>query len=132
MSGRILLSERSAGQCSGVKAVQADSPGEQANVQVIRDTTLGGYIMGWIITILVGALCGWLASIIMKTNAQQGAFLNIIIGIVGSILAQFVFGNLLNIGGNNAGNGFNFLSIVWGVVGSVILIVILKALKVLR
>ncbi|UQN07554.1 GlsB/YeaQ/YmgE family stress response membrane protein [Deinococcus sp. QL22] len=89
--------------------------------------------MGWIITILVGALCGWLASLIMKTNAQQGAVANILIGIVGSIIAQFVFGNMLNIGGAGvAGSGFTIWSIIWGVVGSVVLIAILKALKVLR
>jgi uncharacterized membrane protein YeaQ/YmgE (transglycosylase-associated protein family) len=93
---------------------------------------LEGTTMGWIITILVGALCGWLASIIMKTNAQQGAFLNIIIGIVGSIIAQYVFGTLLKLGGDNAGSSFSFLSILWGVIGSVILIVILKGLRVLR
>ncbi|MFD2610483.1 GlsB/YeaQ/YmgE family stress response membrane protein [Deinococcus taklimakanensis] len=88
--------------------------------------------MGWIITILVGALCGWLASMIMKTDAQQGAVANILIGIVGSILAQALFGNMLNLGGDVAGNGFSFWSIVWGVVGSVVLIAILKALRVLR
>lgn len=88
--------------------------------------------MGWIITILVGALCGWLASMIMKTDAQQGAVANILIGIVGSAVAQFLFGNLLNIGGSVAGSGFSFWSIVWGVVGSVVLIAILKALRVLR
>lgn len=88
--------------------------------------------MGWIITILVGALCGWLASMIMKTDAQQGAVANILIGIVGSVLAQYVFGTLLKIGGSVAGSGFSFWSIIWGVVGSVILIAILKALKVLR
>ena len=89
--------------------------------------------MGWIITIVVGAVCGWLASMIMKTDAQQGAFANIIIGIFGALLAQFVFGDLLRIGGAyNAGDGFNFLSIVWGVLGSVILIGILKALRVLK
>lgn len=89
--------------------------------------------MGWIITILVGALCGWLASMIMKTDAQQGAVANILIGIVGALLAQFVFGDLLRIGGAYAaGNGFNFLSIVWGVIGSAVLIAILKALKILR
>lgn len=89
--------------------------------------------MGFIVTILVGALCGWLASMIMKTDGQQGAVANILIGIVGAILAQFVFGNMLNIGGAQvAGAGFNFLSIVWGVVGSVVLIAILKALRVLR
>ena len=88
--------------------------------------------MSWIITILVGALCGWLASMIMKTDAQQGAVANILIGIVGSILAQALFGNMLNLGGDVAGNGFSFWSIVWGVVGSVVLIAILKALRVLR
>lgn len=89
--------------------------------------------MGWIITILVGALCGWLASMIMKTNAQQGAIANILIGIVGALLATWIFGSLLNIGGATvAGSGFSFWSIIWGVVGSVILIAILKALKVLR
>ena len=66
--------------------------------------------MGWIITILVGALCGWLASMIMKTDAQQGAVANILIGIVGSILAQALFGNMLNLGGDVAGNGFSFWS----------------------
>lgn len=89
--------------------------------------------MGWIITILVGALIGWLASMIMKTDAQQGAIANILIGIVGSLLAQAVFGNWLNIGGAQvAGGGFSFWSIVWGVVGSVVLIAILKALRILR
>jgi uncharacterized membrane protein YeaQ/YmgE (transglycosylase-associated protein family) len=89
--------------------------------------------MSWIILILVGALCGWLASLIMKTNAQQGAIANILIGIVGAILAQFIFGNLLGIGGAQvAGGGFSFWSIIWGVIGSVILIALLRALKVLR
>ncbi|PTA67619.1 GlsB/YeaQ/YmgE family stress response membrane protein [Deinococcus arcticus] len=89
--------------------------------------------MDWIITILVGALVGWLASLIMKTNAQQGAIANILIGIVGSLIAQAVFGSVLNIGSAGvAGNGFNFWSIVWGVVGSVVLIAILKALRILR
>lgn len=88
--------------------------------------------MSWIITILVGALCGWLASIIMKTDAQQGAVANILIGIVGSLLASWLFGSVLGWGGSTAGNGFHIMSIVWGVVGSVILIAILKALRVLR
>ncbi|SMB78296.1 GlsB/YeaQ/YmgE family stress response membrane protein [Deinococcus hopiensis] len=88
--------------------------------------------MSWIITLLVGALCGWLASLVMKTDGQQGAVANILIGIVGSLLAQFLFGNLLHLGGNAAGDGFNLMSIVWGVVGSVVLIAILKAMRVLR
>ncbi|MDL2343324.1 GlsB/YeaQ/YmgE family stress response membrane protein [Deinococcus sp. MIMF12] len=89
--------------------------------------------MSWIVLILVGALCGWLASMIMKTDAQQGAVANILIGIVGAVLAQWLFGSLLNIGGAEAaGSGFSFWSIIWGVVGSVVLIALLKALKILR
>ena len=50
--------------------------------------------MGWIGAIIVGGLIGWIASIIMKTNAQQGIFLNIIVGAIGSSLGRFVFGLL--------------------------------------
>lgn len=90
-------------------------------------------MISWIVTIIVGAICGWLASMIMNTNAQQGAVANILIGIVGALLAQWIFAGLLNIGGATAaGNGFSFWSIVWGVVGSVILIAILKAVNVLK
>lgn len=90
--------------------------------------------MGWIVTIIVGALCGWLASKIMNTDAQQGAIANILIGIVGAILAQFVFGDLLGIGSAwEAGDSlFNIWSLLWGVVGSVILIGLLKAVGVLK
>lgn len=92
-------------------------------------------MLSWIVAILVGAFCGWIASIIMKTDAQQGALANIVIGIVGALLASWIFGGLLNIGsaaGTAAGNGFNFWNIIWGIVGSVVLIAILKALRVLR
>ena len=91
--------------------------------------------MSWIVAILVGAFCGWIASIIMKTNAQQGALANIIIGIVGAFLARLIFGDVLNIGsasGAAASNGFSFWNIIWGVVGSVLLIALLRALRVLR
>jgi uncharacterized membrane protein YeaQ/YmgE (transglycosylase-associated protein family) len=88
--------------------------------------------MSWIITILVGALCGWLASIIMKTDAQQGAVANIVIGIVGSLLAQLLFSNYLHIGGSTAGMALDVWSILWGVIGAAILILLLKALRVLR
>jgi len=91
--------------------------------------------MSWLIAILVGAFCGWIASMIMRTNAQQGALANIVIGIIGALLARWVFGDLLNIGsagGTSATNGFSFWNIIWGIVGSVLLIAILKALRVLR
>lgn len=88
--------------------------------------------MSWIIAILVGALIGWLASLIMKTDEQQGALANIAIGIVGSLLGKFIFVDLLDIGGASTAGDLSLPGILWGLVGAIILIAILKALKVLR
>lgn len=90
-------------------------------------------MIGIIVTLLVGALAGWLASMIMKTNAQQGAIANILIGIGGAFIGQLLFGELLGFGSAfAAGASFNPLSILWAVLGSVVLIAILKALNVLK
>ena len=43
--------------------------------------------MGIIIWLIVGGICGWLASLIMRTDAQQGIILNIVVGIVGAVIA---------------------------------------------
>ena len=59
--------------------------------------------MSWIIAILVGALIGWLASLVMKTDAQQGPVLNILIGIIGGSLGRWLFSDVLGIGGATAG-----------------------------
>lgn len=87
--------------------------------------------MGWIIAILVGALVGWLASIVMKTDAQQGPIANILIGIVGATLARWLFGDVLGIGGATAGT-LSISGILWGLIGAVVLIFILKAVRVLK
>lgn len=87
--------------------------------------------MDWIIAILVGALIGWLASLVMRTDAQQGAIANILIGIVGAALGRWLFGSVLGLGGANAG-ALSLTGILWGVLGAVILIFILKAVRVLR
>ncbi len=50
--------------------------------------------MNWLIVILVGALVGWVASLIMKTDAQMGAVANILVGIVGSALGFWIAGAL--------------------------------------
>lgn len=87
--------------------------------------------MDWVIAILVGALIGWLASIVMRTEAEQGAIANILIGIIGSALGRWLFGSVLNLGGSNAG-AFSITGILWGVLGAVVLIFLLKAVRVLR
>ncbi|MFM1534967.1 GlsB/YeaQ/YmgE family stress response membrane protein, partial [Helcococcus ovis] len=48
--------------------------------------------MGWIVSILLGALAGWLASIIMKKDASMGAIANIIVGIVGGVIGRAIAG----------------------------------------
>ena len=50
--------------------------------------------MGWIVTLIEGAVVGWLASILMKTNAQMGIIANIVVGIVGSSLGFWLAGVL--------------------------------------
>lgn len=88
--------------------------------------------MNWIVAIIVGALVGWLASIIMKTDAQQGCILNIVVGIIGALLAQLIFGELLGIGSAQAAGGFSIFGLLWGLIGAVVLIAILKALGVFK
>jgi len=81
--------------------------------------------MDLIITLIVGGVIGWLASIVRKTNAQMGLLANIIIGIVGSLLGYFLAGTL-GVAASGVGRW------VIGVLGAVVLIGILKALKVLK
>ena len=50
--------------------------------------------MNWIVTIIVGAIVGWLASMVMNTNAQMGAVANILVGIVGSSIGFWLAGML--------------------------------------
>ena len=48
--------------------------------------------MGWIISLIIGGIVGWLASILMKTNAQMGIIANVLVGIVGSSLGYWIAG----------------------------------------
>jgi len=81
--------------------------------------------MGIILWIIFGALVGWVASMIMKTDAQQGAVLNIVVGIVGALIGGFVMQSL----GNSGTTGFNLYSFLVALLGAVILIAIVKAVR---
>ncbi len=79
-------------------------------------------ILVWII---VGAISGWLASIVMKTNASQGLLMDIVVGIIGAFIGGFV---LSLIPGVNAGvTGINIGSIFTAFVGAVILLALVRA-----
>jgi uncharacterized membrane protein YeaQ/YmgE (transglycosylase-associated protein family) len=88
--------------------------------------------MDWLFVIIVGALIGWLASLVMKTDAQQGAIANILIGIVGAALGRWIIGDVIGVGGAQAAGAFSITGILWGVIGAAILIFLLKAVRVLR
>jgi len=82
--------------------------------------------MGLIVSLIVGGIVGWLASIIMKTNAQMGLIANVIIGIVGSALGWWIAGML-----GIAGGGW-IISLVISIGGAVLLIFILGALGIFK
>lgn len=72
-------------------------------------------ILLWII---LGALAGWIASMIMKTNAQQGVLGNIVIGVVGAVLGGWA----MNFFGQAGVTGFNLYSLLVAVLGAVLLL----------
>jgi len=87
--------------------------------------------MSWLIAVLVGALIGWIASLFMKTDEEQGALANIVIGIIGSAVGRWLFGDVLGFGGAMSAGAFSLAGLFWGVVGAVILIAILKYFRVM-
>lgn len=82
--------------------------------------------MDWIISLIVGGVVGWLASIVMKTNAQMGIIANILVGIVGSSLGYWIAG----LAGITASGGF--LGFVIAIAGASLLIFILGKLGIFK
>lgn len=82
--------------------------------------------MNWIITLVIGGIVGWLASMVMKTNAQMGLIANVLVGVVGSSLGYWLAGAL------GLGAQGTVASWLVAVAGAAILIVILKAVGVFK
>lgn len=78
--------------------------------------------MNVLVFLIVGGVIGWLASMIMRTDAQQGVMLNIVVGIVGSALGGLLLAPLLGIPGLTQGGGFNLASLGVSLGGTVILL----------
>jgi len=81
--------------------------------------------MGIIIWIIFGGLVGWIASLVMGTDAQQGIFLNIIVGIVGAVIGGWV----MSLFGENGVSGFNLYSFIVAIIGAIVLIAVVKMLR---
>lgn len=84
--------------------------------------------MGLIILLIVGGVIGWVASMIMRTNGQQGIVLNIVVGIVGALLASFIVTPL--IGGAPITSGvISIQSVVVSLIGAIVLLAIINLFR---
>ena len=78
--------------------------------------------MGIIIWLVVGGVCGWLASLVMRTDAQQGIILNIIVGIIGAVIAGLIFGGSIN-------QAITVETFLYSLLGAIILLAIVNLVR---
>ena len=83
--------------------------------------------MGLILWLIVGGVVGWLASMIMKTDGQQGILLNVVVGIVGAFIGGWLISPLVGMGTIN--QGFSIGSVVVSLIGAVILLAIVNLFR---
>ena len=81
-----------------------------------------------IVWLVVGGVIGWLASIIMKTDAQQGIALNVVVGIVGAVLGGWLLAPLFGTGTINQDN-LSMPSLVVSLLGAIILLAIVNLVR---
>ena len=84
--------------------------------------------MNFIIWIVIGGLIGWAASIVMKTDAQQGVVLNVVVGIVGALVGGWLLSPLFGTGTINQ-NDFSLASLVFSLLGAIILLAVVNLLR---
>jgi len=84
--------------------------------------------MNFIIWIVVGGILGWLASLVMRTDAQQGLLLNIVVGIIGALLGGWLLAPLFGTGTINQ-NDFSMSSLLVSFLGAVILLAIVNLFR---
>jgi uncharacterized membrane protein YeaQ/YmgE (transglycosylase-associated protein family) len=83
--------------------------------------------MGIIIWLVIGGIVGWLASIVMKRDGSQGILMNVVVGIVGALLAGFFISPMVGVGTIN--DGVSVGSILVSLVGAIILLAIVNLFK---
>jgi uncharacterized membrane protein YeaQ/YmgE (transglycosylase-associated protein family) len=86
-------------------------------------------VINFILWILFGALVGWLASIVMRTDAQQGPLLNIIVGIVGAFLGGLIFSILPGSNVNLNDGNFSLWSLFVSFIGACVLLGIVNLVR---
>ena len=78
--------------------------------------------------IIVGGILGWIASLIMRTDAEQGIFLNIIVGIVGAVLAGFLLAPMMGRASITSGD-FSLGALVVSLLGAIILLALVNLVR---
>jgi len=84
--------------------------------------------MNLIIALIIGGIIGWLASIVMRTDAQQGIILNVIVGIIGSLLGSFLLGRFFG-GGDILNSPLNIGTLISALIGAIILLAIVNLFR---
>ena len=84
--------------------------------------------MNFIIWLIVGGLIGWLASVLMKTDGQQGLFLNVVVGIIGAMVGGWVISPVVGVGTINQDN-FSLPALLVSFVGAAILLGIVNLFR---
>jgi len=79
-------------------------------------------MIGIIVWLIVGGVVGWLASIIMRTDAQQGILLNIVVGIVGAFIAGLLLGGGIN-------DAITIETFLYSLLGAIILLAIVNLIR---
>lgn len=85
-------------------------------------------MINFLIWIIIGGILGWVASMIMRTDSQQGPLLNIIVGIVGALLGGWLLAPLFNTGTINQGD-FSITALLVSLLGAVILLAIVNLVR---
>lgn len=84
--------------------------------------------MNFIIWLVVGGILGWLASMVMKTDGQQGVILNVVVGVIGALIAGFVIAPMFGTGTINT-NDFSVSGLLVSFVGAVVLLAIVNMFR---
>ena len=84
--------------------------------------------MNLIIWLVVGGVLGWLASLVMRTDGQQGIFLNIVVGIIGALIAGFVIAPMFGTGTINTSD-FSLSGLVVSFIGALVLLAIVNMFR---
>lgn len=84
--------------------------------------------MNFILWLVVGGLLGWVASKIMRTDAQQGIFLNVVVGIVGALIGGWLIAPLVG-GGTINQSDFSLSSLLISLVGAIILLAVVNLFR---